>query len=118
MSDQELKDYNDCADFIRGCMFMGTGGGGNPDGVLDMLTSALDDGVPLRWTDVSQIPDDGWTCTVYRMGSTAPRDPAADLRLTSGMGLTHQIGQVEGMQFALQELQEYIAGEINVVVPG
>lgn len=116
MSQHELSTRTDCADFIRGCAFMGTGGGGNAEGVLDMLGSALDDGVPLCWTDVSAIPDDAWTCTIYRMGSAAPRDLAADLALTSALGLSRRIGH-EAMQLALRELAAYTGKEITVVVP-
>jgi len=117
MAQHGLTNLTDCDDFIRGCTFMGTGGGGNADGVLDMLGSALDEGVSLRWTDVSEIPDDTWTCTTYRMGSTAPRDEASDLALTSALGLTNRIGH-EAMQLAVKELAAYTGENITVVVPG
>ena len=70
-----LRNKQDCEDFIRGCLFMGTGGGGGVEWGMEALTAALDEGLAIEWVDISEIPDDAWTCTPYGMGSIAPPSP-------------------------------------------
>ena len=36
-----LRNRQDCEDFVRGCLFMGTGGGGGIQWGMEMLTAAL-----------------------------------------------------------------------------
>jgi hypothetical protein len=74
MTRHALTTIQDCEDFVSGCLFMGTGGGGGVDWGLGMLRAALEDGLPLEWTDLADIPDDAWTCTAFGMGSIAPQD--------------------------------------------
>ncbi|MBP1706163.1 MAG: hypothetical protein H6Q36_1902, partial [Chloroflexi bacterium] len=78
MATHALTSIQDCEDLVRGCLFMGTGGGGGADWGMGMLRSALDEGLPLTWTDLADIPDDAWTCTAYGMGSIAPTGPETD----------------------------------------
>ena len=68
----KLENLQDCEDFVKGCLFMATGGGGSVDWGMGMLKSALDEGLSLEWVDPEQIPDDAWTVTPYGMGSIAP----------------------------------------------
>jgi len=60
-SDQEIQD------FVRGCTFMGTGGGGNPKDGIAWLTAVRDEGLPISWVDVSSISDDDWTLCPFLM---------------------------------------------------
>ncbi|HUW97193.1 MAG TPA: DUF917 family protein, partial [Anaerolineae bacterium] len=72
MGSVRLETWQDCEDFMRGCVFMGTGGGGDPEEGERMLRSALDEGLTIEWVDADDIPDDVWTATPYGMGSIAP----------------------------------------------
>jgi len=76
-----LRNRQDCEDFIRGCLFMGTGGGGGVEWGMGMLTAALDEGLSIEWVDISEIPDDAWTCTPYGMGSIAPPSPETQAQI-------------------------------------
>ena len=68
----KLETLQDCEDFAQGCLFMGTGGGGDLDSGMSMLRDALADGITLEWVDVDDIPDDVWSVTPFGMGSIAP----------------------------------------------
>jgi len=65
-SDQEIED------FIRGCTFMGTGGGGDPKDGIAWLQGVRDDDLEISWVDHSEIPDEAWTVCPFLMGSIAP----------------------------------------------
>ena len=54
-SDQEIED------FVRGCTFMGTGGGGDPKDGIAWLKTTRDDGKEISLVDYTEIPDDAWT---------------------------------------------------------
>lgn len=110
-----LRNQQDCEDFIRGCLFMGTGGGGGPDWGRSMLNAALEDGLKLEWVDISEIPDDAWTCTPYGMGSIAPPSPETEAHIRR-MGLVDRYGH-RSMEVAVQELAAYAGVKMGAIVP-
>jgi len=109
-----LTTIQDCEDFVSGCLFMGTGGGGDVDWGMGMLREGLEAGLPLRWTDLSDIPDDAWTCTAFGMGSIAPTGPET-ARAIEALGLTDRMGH-EAMAQAVRELAAYTGKPISVIV--
>ena len=109
-----LRNRQDCEDFIRGCLFMGTGGGGGVEWGMDMLTAALDEGLPIEWVDISEVPDDVWTCTPYGMGSIAPPSPETQAQIER-LDLVDKLGH-RAMEAAVQELGKYAGVEIGVIV--
>jgi len=109
-----LRNRQDCEDFIRGCLFMGTGGGGGVEWGMGMLTAALDEGLSIEWVDVSEIPDDAWTCTPYGMGSIAPPSPETQAQIEH-LGLVDKLGH-RAMSAAVQELGKYAGVEIGAIV--
>ncbi len=111
----KLQDKQDCEDFIRGCLFMGTGGGGGVEWGMGMLDAALEEGLNIEWVDVSEIPDDAWTCTPYGMGSIAPPTPETEAEIKR-MGLVDRLGD-RAMEVAVQELGKYAGVEIGAIVP-
>ena len=115
MSEHALTTIQDCEDFISGCRFMGTGGGGGVDWGLDMLRAALEDGLPLEWTNLADIPDDAWTCTAFGMGSIAPQDDSTS-RAIEALGLTDRLG-FNAMAQAVRELAAHTGKPISVIVP-
>jgi DUF917 family protein len=110
-----LATIQDCEDFVSGCRFLGTGGGGGVDWGLGMLRAALEDGVRLEWTDLADIPDDAWTCTAFGMGSIAPQDESAT-RAIDALGLVDRLG-FNAMAQAVRELAAHTGKVITVLVP-
>jgi len=111
----QLKTHQDSEDFIRGCLFMGTGGGGGPEWGRSMLNAALEDGLKLEWVDVSEISDDAWTCTPYGMGSIAPSSPETEAQIRR-FGLVDRYGYW-AMEMAVRELAAYAGVEMGAIVP-
>jgi DUF917 family protein len=67
----KLETLQDCEDFVRGCLFMGTGGGGSVAWGMGMPKEALEDGIALEWVDVDDIPNVGLS-PVLTNGATLP----------------------------------------------
>ena len=114
MGSVQLKRWRDCEDFIRGCVFMGTGGGGEREWGERMLRSALDEGLTIEWVDVEDIPDDVWTVTPYGMGSIAPLTQET-LDEIEKRGLQDKLGDA-AMEEAIKELGEYLGQPIGCLV--
>ncbi len=111
----KLSTTQDCEDFIRGCLFMGTGGGGGADWGAEVLRSALEEGLSIEWVDISDIPDQVWTCTPYGMGSIAPLSDETRAEIKR-LGLVDRYGR-RAMEVAVRELGEYAGVEIGAIVP-
>ena len=72
-----LKNRQDVEDFVRGCTFYGTGGGGDYAQGVDALMKQLEKGREIGWIDVQEV-EDGYSCCPFLMGSIAPEDPETD----------------------------------------
>jgi DUF917 family protein len=109
-----LETWEDCEDFVRGCLFMATGGGGSPEWGLGMLKPALEEGLTVEWVDASDIPDDVWTVTPYGMGSIAPMSEEKKKEIER-WGLKDKFGDAS-MAEAVKELGEYLGHPIGCFV--
>lgn len=113
---RSLSSTDDCRDFIAGCLFMATGGGGDPTAGVAVLEAALDEGLELGWTDKDLIADETLTAMVYGMGSIAPAGPDRDeLLQTLGLG-TAPSTETQGMRDAVSVLSEYLDEPIGCIV--
>lgn len=111
-----LSSVDDCNDFIDGCLFMSTGGGGDPGTGARMLEAALAEGLDLGWSDEDLIGDDTLTAMVYAMGSIAPAGADQDELLRSlGVGGARR-SETQGMQEAVTVLSEYLGEPIGCIV--
>ncbi|NPA91657.1 MAG: DUF917 domain-containing protein [Chloroflexi bacterium] len=111
----KLETMQDCEDFIHGCLFMGTGGGGGVEWGMGMFKAALEEGLSLEWVDVDDIPDDVWTVTPYGMGSIAPMSPETQAEIER-LGLVEKYGD-RAMEQAVRELEAYLGKPIGCLVP-
>lgn len=108
-----LKERDDIEDLIRGLTFMGTGGGGRPDAGRSYLHRLLAEGKPFGWTDPAALPEDGWACSVFSVGSTAPRPPDfVEAENWPGYGVRRP---GSAMPAAIRELEAYLGKPISVV---
>lgn len=110
----KLETLQDCQDFVEGCLFMGTGGGGSVEWGMNMLKDAIADGVPLEWVDAEDIPDNVWTVTPYGMGSIAPLAPETVAEMER-VGLLDKYGD-RSMEQAIKELEKHLGKRIGCVV--
>jgi DUF917 family protein len=114
MPSGKLQSPEDCEDFILGCLFLGTGGGGSPEWGRRMLKGALEDGITPEWVDADDIPDDVWTVTPYGMGSIAPVSQDTQQEIER-LGLVRRFGD-EAMAEVVKELGEYLGKPIGCLV--
>jgi DUF917 family protein len=115
MPRRRLSSMQDCQDLMRGCLVMGTGGGGSAEWGREVFTATLEEGLEIQWVDVDDIPDDAWTVTPYGMGSIAPASPETQAEITR-VGLVDRLGH-EAIDVAVREMEEYAQVKIGAIVP-
>jgi len=68
MSTKTLRTEQDCPDFLTGLKLLETGGGGSTTAGMEMLSTALAEGLTPSWVDAADLPDDVFTCTTFGFG--------------------------------------------------
>jgi len=81
MTVQTLKYRQDIEDFVRGCAFFGTGGGGDPKRGFELLNEVLEQKKVIEWIDADEVPDDAEVISLFYMGSISPPEPDREARL-------------------------------------
>lgn len=112
MAKTVLKTLQECEDFVRGCTVLGTGGGGDPKRGLGMLSDALKNDQEIGWIDIDDVPDDGWTASVFGMGSIAPQTEET-LKEIEHMGVKE--ADVDFSQ-SIQELMDFAGVKLSAMV--
>jgi hypothetical protein len=113
----KLTSRTDVEDFVRGCTFYGTGGGGLPANGIESLMSELEKGNEVGWIDVNDIEDDKLTVCPFLMGSIAPHTSEV-LEEMKGFGLTNPVNkEKDRLAKAIKELSNYTGKKIDAVVP-
>ena len=112
----ELRTREDVHDLIAGLTLLGTGGGGRPEQGLEALLPHVEAGRRVAWVPVESLPDDGWACSVFGMGSIAPSEPlpAAERRR---LGYPEAWVVAKPMVRAVEELAAYTGRRIDAIVP-
>ncbi len=111
-----LSTERDCLDFIHGCLFMGTGGGGSPDEGLPALHYGLREGLDLGWVAPESIADDALAVTVYASGSIAPMDAETE-QLLESLELGEPLRVDTAMLTAVEQLAAFLGRDVGCVVP-
>jgi DUF917 family protein len=112
-----LRTLTDVEDFVRGCTFMGTGGGGDPKKGVASLKKLLDEGKEIKWVDADIIGDDDWTVCPFLMGSIAPLTEETKERM-SFFGLHKPVYDNTGiLAKAMSELAAFQGVELSAVIP-
>jgi len=111
----KLKTRQDIEDFVRGCTFLGTGGGGSPEDGIKWLSTLMDQGKELGWIPADEIPDGVWTVCCYLMGTIAPKTEEIKRRM-EWFGLTKRVIEFMPAE-AAKELIQYAKVELGAVVP-
>lgn len=111
-----LDTERDCQDFVDGCLWMGTGGGGQASEGYDALLQALHEDIPVGWVPVESISDDALAVTAYSSGSIAPQGPEVD-DLIASLHLGEPSRMEEAMVRAVEELGRYLGQPVGAIVP-
>lgn len=119
MANKTIKTRQEAEDFVRGCTFYATGGGGLPENGIQSLMSEINNGREISWVDINEVPDDILVACPFLMGSIAPHTPDIIKEMES-FGLnanTSENGEKERLAKAVQELEIYTNKKIGAVVP-
>lgn len=114
-----LKTEQEVRDFVRGCTFMGTGGGGLEENGVESLLSELRQGKEIGWIDVDDVADDAMTACPFLMGTIAPKTEEL-LKEMEGYGMNAETSlypEKERTANSLQELEAYTGKKVEVAVP-
>jgi len=115
MPTKVLKTEVEISDFVRGCDFMGTSGGGEPDIGRKFLLECLKEGREIKWVDVSEIADTNWTCAAFYMGSIAPQTEETKAKMRR-LGITQE-RVARPLVSAVKVLEEYTNTKVGVIIP-
>jgi len=110
-----LQTEQEIEDFVRGCTFLGTGGGGNPKDGLPLLLETFRSGKKIQWVDVDEIEDEKWTTAPAGMGSIAPLT-LEKIKMLEQLGLKEKKVKRPLME-AVRELEKYLQAKVEVIVP-
>ena len=77
MKELRLKTKQDIEDFLAGCAFYGTGGGGDVAIGRDSLNSCLDQGLDIVLKDPDDMKDDETYCCAFWRAATSPAASAS-----------------------------------------
>ena len=117
MANLVLKNRQDVEDFVRGCAFYATGGGGLPANGIASLMSEIDAGRDVAMTDYADLADDAVTACPFLMGSIAPHTPEV-LAEMAGFGFNKTVNtEKDRMRKAIEELENYMGITIDAIVP-
>lgn len=110
-----LKTKQDIEDFVRGCTFFGTGGGGSPKDGIETLTASLEKGHKLTLMNFDEIKDDDMFCSAFFMGSIAPKDEKilAEMK-KNGFG-EQKYDPCEMLVKAIEILEEYAGVKVRAL---
>jgi len=111
----ELETKQDVEDFVRGCTFLGTGGGGHPREGRKWLMEDLEKGMKVKFHDVDSISDEGWVVCPFLMGSIAPETEETKQKKRI-LGLTKEIIS-RPLVKAVEELEKYEGITIEGIAP-
>lgn len=109
----ELKSLEDIDDFLMGCAFFGTGGGGEVSSGRNALMEVLNDKHSLSLMDPADITEDDIFCTAFFMGSIAPKSKKTMEEMKKyGYG-KRKYTNTDMLVNAIDNLENYIGEKIS-----
>lgn len=115
MPTKVLQTEQEIEDFVRGCTFFGTGGGGDPKEGLSLLLESFKSGKKIQWVDMEEIEGEKWTTAPAGMGSIAPLTPEKT-KMLDQLNLRERKVK-RPLAEAVRELEKYLQAEVDVLVP-
>lgn len=116
----KIENKEDVEDFVRGCTFLGTGGGGLPKEGKKWLIEDIEEGKTIELEDLENISDEEWFVCPFMMGSIAPESEEVKKKKES-LGLTEEVYDrplVKAIEVLEKYMGIYIAGVIPVELGG
>lgn len=113
-----FENVTQIEDFVRGCTFYGTGGGGDYDQGVDALKKQLEKGNEIGWVDAEELNDSDFSCCPFLMGSIAPETDEVKRERTVIYGLGDPpLDNTQAMVRAVTHLEKIKGKEVTALVP-
>ncbi len=113
-----LSTIQEVEDFVRGCTFYGTGGGGDYSAGVNALSIQLEKGNEIGWVDESDIPDDCYTCCPFLMGSIAPITVETKKEMKEVYGLYDPVNDyTRQLAKSIKSLERVTGKKITALIP-
>jgi len=117
MLKKALKNRQEVEDFVRGCTFYGTGGGGDYASGVALLMSQIEKGLEVGWVDSRDIKDDEYTICPFLMGSIAPLTEGT-LKEMKTFGLVEQkYDYKDVLAHSVRALEKYTGKNVKALIP-
>ncbi len=113
-----LKTQQDIEDFIVGCTFYGTGGGGFPEIGQDALLDLWKKGKEIAWDTVEDREDDIYTACPFFMGSMAATTPEIIQERQRLGALDPGYTYLECLENSIRMLERRGQVTIELLIPG
>lgn len=111
-----LKNKEDVEDFVRGCTFFGTGGGGDPKLGLRLLMEDLEKDIKIKFFKIHELNlSNQKSCGSWYMGSIAP--PSDNINVIDRNSDTHAVKTPNLIKEAVTGLENYFGEKIDILVP-
>jgi DUF917 family protein len=79
MPTRTISTVDEAEALLDGLVLLGTGGGGSPKEWRGLLREKIGNGESFTWTDLDEVDDSSYGCTVFKTGSIAPAAPKPEL---------------------------------------
>ncbi len=117
MLKKALRTRQEVEDFVRGCTFFGTGGGGDYSTGVELLMNQIEKGLEVGWIDSKDIKDDEYSICPFLMGSIAPHTEET-LKEMKFFGLTEQKYDFKDvLALSVKALENYTDKKVKALVP-
>jgi len=110
-----LTSATDAEALLLGLGMYATGGGGLASRGRRYLEQLAADGIGVSWSTIDEVPSDTMTCSVYGMGSIAPRQPMG-LAERAALGVSGEPHPRPWLR-AVDQLEEHLGTDIGAIVP-
>lgn len=116
MNNFRLKTRQDIEDFLTGCAFYGTGGGGDTKVGRMCLNKCLEQGMDITLMDPANVDDEAIFCSAFFMGSIAPAtdEVLADMKKNGYNELKYELEDI--LIGAVRNLEAYIGKKIDGLI--
>lgn len=114
---KSLKTRCEVEDFVRGCTFYGTGGGGDYSTGVQLLMAQIEKGLEVGWIDSLDIKDDEYTICPFLMGSIAPitEETIKEMRIFGLIEQKYDFKDV--LALSVKALEKYTGKKAKALIP-
>lgn len=113
----ELRNRTDVEDFVRGCAFYGTGGGGSCEDGMRALLNQLENGRRLGWISADSLSEELNVVSPFLMGSIAPLSEETEFEMSKFGLYDEKYSFTECLINAIRVMENLTSKAIGALIP-